>query len=317
VVSLANPHDVHVYGQGYGAVGYPNDFQSLPIDLPENYPDSLANKPRAQLAIRWLLDNVILPLDPAKGLDALGYAKFYAWLNTYVDAQVGHVVDAMNELGLAESTLVVRYADHGEMGMAHGLREKVYNAYEETIHIPLVFSNPVAFPEPVSTPALASLVDLLPTLATIAGGTAPSGVAGVDLTPVLSGAAPSVQEAVVWAYDDFAGVLPLIANKLRALRTPQWTYVVYFSPLYASPEFELYDLEKDPGQLNNLLNPLQVPMEQWQALHAQLTGLALLKGTLPLEWPAMPSEALLTPKPISVPITSATIAQWEPVLWGK
>ena len=66
--------------------------------------------------------------------------------------------------------MIFRCADHGEMGLSHGgLRQKAFNAYEETIHVPLVVSNPVLFPRPAETDALASLVDLLPTIATIAG----------------------------------------------------------------------------------------------------------------------------------------------------
>jgi|SRR3954447_12282226 choline-sulfatase len=339
VVSLANPHDVHVYVQGYQSVGYPDDFESLPVRLPGNYADTLLNKPRAQLAIRVLLDTVILPFNPPKGcLPALlgafasrpanggtapltpeGYTKFYAWLNRLADRDLGRVTAALEELGLTDSTLVVRFSDHGEMGMSHGLREKVYNAYEETIHVPLVFSNPVAFPGPVSTPALASLVDLLPTLASIAGVPAPAGIAGTDLLPVLSGAQPSVQDAVVWAYDDFAGVLPVIANKLRALRTERWTYVVYFSPLGepplgAPPEFELYDLQADPGQMNNLLNPIQVSVELWKELHRQLTELAIEKGTLPPTWPTADQVVVSAPPAAPAP---ADAVRWEPVLWGK
>ncbi len=59
----------------------------------------------------------------------------------------------------------MRCADHGEMGLSHGgLRQKAFNAYEETINVPIVVSNPVLFPKPVETDALASLVDLLPTV---------------------------------------------------------------------------------------------------------------------------------------------------------
>src|SRR5690606_40824053 len=58
---------------------------------------------------------------------------------------------------------------HGEMGLSHGgLRQKSFNVYEETINVPLVIANPVLFPQPVTTNALASLIDLMPTLATLA-----------------------------------------------------------------------------------------------------------------------------------------------------
>ena len=56
------------------------------------------------------------------------------------------------------------------MGLSHGgLRQKAFNAYEETINVPIVVSNPVLFPEPAETDALAALIDLLPTIAALAG----------------------------------------------------------------------------------------------------------------------------------------------------
>ena len=66
---------------------------------------------------------------------------------------------------LRSRTVIARISDHGEMGLSHGgLRQKMFNAYEETIRVPLVFSNPLLFPAAVKTDAPASLVDLVPTL---------------------------------------------------------------------------------------------------------------------------------------------------------
>ena len=83
--------------------------------------------------------------------------------------------DADDPGSLRARTVVVRCADHGEMGLSHGgLRQKAFNAYEETINVPLVVSNPVLFPAPAETDALASLVDLLPTMLTLAGVPTPA-----------------------------------------------------------------------------------------------------------------------------------------------
>src|SRR4029079_19816072 len=78
--------------------------------------------------------------------------------------------DPAGSRSLRSRTVVFRCADHGEMGLSHGgLRQKAFNAYEETIHIPLVVSNPVLFPHPAHSDALVSLVDVLPTIAGLAG----------------------------------------------------------------------------------------------------------------------------------------------------
>src|SRR5262249_58560610 len=104
------------------------------------------------------------------------YVNFYAHLHRVIDAQIGRVMAALGDPGdpasLRSRTMIFRCADHGEMGLSHGgLRQKAFNSYEETIHIPLVVSNPGLFPKPVQSDALASLVDLLPTMPTVAGTT--------------------------------------------------------------------------------------------------------------------------------------------------
>lgn len=319
VVSLVNPHDVHVYTQGYTTVGYTDVFESLDIGLPHNHHDTLKHKPRIQKIFRDKWDQQ-QPFDPKTGITPAGYAKFYAYLTTLADGRTCEVLDALDGLGLTDGTLVVRFGDHGEMGMSHGLREKMYNAYEETIRVPLVVSNPVAFPEPARTDAFASLVDLLPTLATIAGAQAPDGIAGVDLTPVLSGASPSAQDAVLWAYDDVAvapSVIAVVATHIRAMRTGDWMYAVYFAENEPSVpfEFELYDLAGDHGELCNLLNPLQVSVEQWQALHDQLTSLMEAKGGLPpgVTWPTTVNPAMLDLPPLTLPLEHLMIGWTVPV----
>ena len=81
----------------------------------------------------------------------LDYVNFYAHLHRVVDAKIGRLLRALGDPGdpgsLRSRTVIVRSADHGEMGLSHGgLRQKMFNAYEETIHVPLVVSNPVLFP---------------------------------------------------------------------------------------------------------------------------------------------------------------------------
>ena len=101
------------------------------------------------------------------------------------------------------------------MGLSHGgLRQKAFNAYEETIRVPIVVSNPQLFPEAAETDAFAGLVDLVPTLAAIAGAEVNGSFDGMDLSPVLAHhaaqhewlertkASPTVQDSVHFTYDD-------------------------------------------------------------------------------------------------------------------
>ena len=71
------------------------------------------------------------------------YVNFYGNLMKLMDAYVVDVLDALEAQNLLDNTLVIRTSDHGEMGLAHGgLRQKCFNVYEETMRIPLVYSNP-------------------------------------------------------------------------------------------------------------------------------------------------------------------------------
>jgi choline-sulfatase len=284
VVSLVNPHDVHVYTQDPASVGYPATIPDMGVGLPDNFADDLTEKPRAQLLFRQMFDRQ-RPIGKKYGTSDAGYVNFYAYLQTVVDQQIGRLLDTLDAQGLKDSTLIVRMGDHGEMGMSHGLREKMYVAYDEAIRVPLIFSNPLAFPQAATTEALASLLDLAPTLAAVAGGYRQSSMAGKDLTPVLRDPSTSVRDAALYSYDDNAGVTG-VATQIRAIRKHDWMYSVYF--LAGSSgipnEFELYDLNSDPGQLHNLVNastyqPAILPT--WQELNDELWQLADELGSIP------------------------------------
>jgi choline-sulfatase len=159
------------------------------------------------------------------------------------------------------------------MGLAHGgMREKGYNAYEETSHVPLVVSNPKLFPKAVHTDALASLVDLMPTLATLADVPHPGEwtFRGRDLTPIIRGAvahpgrpAKPVQESILFTTDETIGSRsdspPQIVKQpahIRCIREADWKFVMYFDPaLGTQREYELCDLAHDPGELRNMAAP--------------------------------------------------------------
>ncbi len=287
VVSLVNPHDVLGYPSSYAAGGYRlDDFRDRGVGLPPTLREDLAAKPTPHALMR---------LGQAAYLGALGsdrerlaYVNFYAHLHSLVDAKIGRLLAALGDPGdpgsLRARTIVARTSDHGEMGLAHGgLRQKMFNTYEETIHVPLVISNPVLFPTPAETPALASLADLAPTLAALAG-TSIAGSTGVDLTPVIAHNAapdgellqsvgvefsavtahrapgPSVQDAVHFTYDDHKAatfqddVVPQ-PNRIRCVRDRRRKYAEYFDPAgSAATEYELYDLERDPDERENLVD---------------------------------------------------------------
>ena len=256
VVSLVNPHDVLGYPASYEEGGYSRDeFRDLGVELPPTVDENLSGKPAVHALTRMGMAAYMGALRTRE--QQLDYVNFYAYLHQKIDEKIGRVMAALGDPGdpgsLRSRTVIARCADHGEMGLSHGgLRQKTFNVYEETVNIPLVISNPVLFPAPVETDSLASLVDVLPTLLTLSGDSAPadaSELQGRDLTPILAEAAgsaerervaaspvdlgpvldhpapaPSVQDSVHFTYDDHqAGTAtreaPGQPNRIRAIRT--------------------------------------------------------------------------------------------------
>ncbi|MEZ5292912.1 MAG: sulfatase-like hydrolase/transferase [Vicinamibacterales bacterium] len=303
IVALVNPHDVQEYpGRGvrglsvsptFARGGYRlEDFRDLPIDLPPNVVDDLATKPAVQAAFRQFLaiaTGHVLTRDRQ-----LLYARFYAHLCRQVDAQILKVLDALDANGLTDDTIVLRTSDHGELAMSHGrMRQKFYNVYRETLNVPLIVSNPRLYPAPQSTDALVSLIDVVPTLAAIAGTPEPAqyGFRGRDLTPILSNPAAAVQDVLHFTYeDDVFPVKP--ADCIRAITEPSWKYAVYYDPFTGAPtEYEMYDLARDPYELTNLAHAAHAtPASEIERtrLHRRLTDVMHATGTTPdeIRWPA-------------------------------
>jgi arylsulfatase A-like enzyme len=288
VVSLVNPHDVLGYPASHEAGGYvASAFRDLGVRLPPTVDEDLRDKPTVHSLMRLGMTAYLGPLRSRRAM--LDYVNFYAYLHRLVDEKIGRLLRALGSAddpgSLRSRTVVVRCSDHGEMGLAHGgLRQKAFNTYEETIHVPLVVSNPVLFPRPVTTPALASLVDIVPTLLSLAGTAHPGKLRGRDLIPVLShhatpgrdalgrcgvdfgpvvehrGPHRSVQEAIHFTYDDHQAAtalqdVPGQPNRIRCVRTPAMKYAFYFDPAgRASTEHEMYDLERDPDERVNLVD---------------------------------------------------------------
>ncbi len=292
-VSLVNPHDIGFFPDGWEDGGYRREeFATLGIDLPPNFADDLMTKPKVQREARAAFDKSA----PLTGSDAQrDYVNFYAYLHKIVDQHIMTILEALDAQGLTERTIVVRTADHGELGLSHGMREKSYSAYEEMIHIPLIISNPLLYPEPRETQAFYSHLDLLPTLAELAGVPEPASHGlGRSMVPVLRDPTASVQDSVIFSYDDVFGLPAGAAGaNLRALRERDWAYAVYFGLDGSGIEYELYDLASDRLQMKNLVHdspPADIRSE-WARLHEALTQKLTEVANLPVSfpWPLAPA----------------------------
>ncbi len=296
IVSLVNPHDVLAYPSLYeGEYNLEEFYQG--IDLPPTIDEDLSSKPSCQEAS---LSRIALALKPLNTEEKKrNYVNFYAYLHKVVDQEIGRIIDAIEaprgvtgtEPSLRNSTIIIRTADHGEMGLSHGgLRQKMFNVYEESINVPLVVSNPILFPQPVMTDSLAALVDLMPTVAGIAKVDKSQWLfQGTDLTPLFSDPAASVQEAIHFVYDDQKAGLGAIENAvpqpnhIRCIREKDWKFAIYFDPNGVEiNQYEMYDLKNDPNEIVNLANSQEPEhLAKKAELEQKLMAMMIKLGTMP------------------------------------
>lgn len=151
-------------------------------------------------------------------------------------------MEAIQSTGQAEKSIVVYTSDHGDMNGAHRLPFKGPFMYEELLTVPLVISYPPRFKKPVTTGALVSLVDLVPTLCTLAQVKWPARLSGKDLTPLFEDPAREINPAVFAEYY----AKQRWVNPIRSVRTREWKY-----NRYVNGGEELYNLRIDPGELHN------------------------------------------------------------------
>jgi arylsulfatase A-like enzyme len=225
-VALNAPHDPRIAPKAYH-----DTYNAAKPPLPENFlPQHPFNN--GDMADR---DEVLAPWPRTPDIVRQHLADYYASI-TFLDAQVGRVLDALRESGLEEKTLVVFASDHGLAIGSHGLLGK-QNLYDPSMRAPLILAGP-GVPRGKRFDSLCYLLDIFPTLGELAGVGPPEGSEGKSLAPVLRGAATRVRESLFTAY----------AKVQRAVRDDRWKLLVY----PRINKTQLFDLEKDPSETKDL-----------------------------------------------------------------
>ncbi|MBD5780664.1 sulfatase [Pelagicoccus sp. NFK12] len=197
---------------------------------------------------------------------------YYA-ATSYMDAQVGRVIDELDRLGLSENTIVALWSDHGFHLGDHGSWTKHSN-YEQANRIPLYFIAPGVTTPGTRTKALAETVDVFPTLAELANLPPPAAVVpqpfdGHSLVPTLRDPSQPSKPYAYHSYPRGPKDKPLIG---RALRTARYRIVEWKEPGAPSDtaEYELYDYELDPLETKNIANQRPELMTELKAYLAAL-----------------------------------------------
>ncbi len=248
VADLNNPHNICGW---VGANAGPH--QDVPVEgplprLPDNFEDlDLGRRPRPvqyiccshnrlSQAAAWTPENY------------QHYLRAYYHYLARVDAEIGCILDALEQRADAANTLTVFTADHGDGIAAHRMVTKQVSFIEETTHVPLMVAGPPGLvSEGRDVTALVSLLDLVPTLCDVAGVVPPSVMRGRSLRPWLEGNPADEDGAYVasewhteWGFTISPG---------RMLRTERYKYTRYLE----HDGEELYDLANDRGETRTLV----------------------------------------------------------------
>lgn len=203
-----------------------------------------------------LAHEMLGPVDGATSID-LDQAKevlaaYYAMIEL-IDDNVGRMLQTLEESGQREDTLVIFTSDHGELVGDHQLVGKGCRFYESLVRVPLICSWPGQVREGVICDALVELVDIAPTLLELAGVPLPERMQGRSLWPLLTGAAAEHRDFVRSEYyralnPDAPGREHLQGTYATMIRDRRYKLVVYHDRDIG----ELFDLEIDPGEFDNL-----------------------------------------------------------------
>lgn len=201
------------------------------------------------------------PNPPAAVADT--YRRLYDGEISYLDQQLGVLIDGLRQRGLYDSTLIVLTADHGEEFQEHGGWWHGTTLYDEQTHVPLVIKPPLGGARGRVVDEMAMSLDIAPTILTAAGARVPEKVQGHPL-PLDGGAVPTHDR--VFAEEDLEG------NVLQAVRTKDWKLITANpgNPRGLRPE-ELYDVGQDPREQRDLASSDPGQLETMRAALGRAT----------------------------------------------
>ena len=229
-VAFAAPNDPHV-GPGTAPKEYMDLYKPGDVPLP---PSFMPIHPfdNGDMIIR---DELLAPWPRTKEVIERHLAGFYSVI-TYMDRQIGRILEALNETGQLDNTIIIFAADTGTAIGSHGLLG-MQNLYEHSIGVPLILSGPGILKGKQSD-ALVYLFDLFPTVCELAALDVPEGVDGKSLAPILGGRATKGRHSLFFAYKDVQ----------RGVRNERWKLIRY----PRVNETQLFDLKNDPHEMNDL-----------------------------------------------------------------
>jgi arylsulfatase A-like enzyme len=226
-VNFTAPHDPLLWPPGLR-----DKYQADSIPLPPNF---LPEHPFDHGNFEGR-DEQLLPWPRTEALVRADLAAYYAVV-TYLDQQIGWIVETLKENKLWDSTVVIFTSDHGLAMGSHGLRGK-QNMYEHTIGVPLIARGPGVLAGR-RTDVQVYLRDIYPTVCNLAGVPVPDTVEAKSFATLLAGKRSEIHPEIYGYFRD----------SQRMIRTDRWKLIHY--PLVE--QWQLFDLQRDPFELKSQL----------------------------------------------------------------
>lgn len=272
------PHDPHIVPDDFKVSYAPQSIPVPPNFLPQHPWDN------GEMSIR---DEMLLPWPRTELAIKELIAEYYRYVS-YLDSQIGRILDALESSPHAKNTIIVFSADSGVARGSHGLVGK-QNVYEHSMRVPLIIAGD-GIPQNQRTDAMCYLFDVLPTVGKLCGVQPPSKSEGLEFTSALKNPSQAARNSLMLAYK----------NVQRAVSDGKWKVIRY-------PQVnktQLFDLKADPQELNNLagkpehvqrISELLALLSREQATHGDSSPLTV-DNPLPAAW-LPPQKSNLPRKP--------------------
>lgn len=260
-------------------------YEDVEIPEPPTFYDDYSNRAAAAAAAEMRIDRDMtftdLKEDPPEGLTPLErkrwnyqrYIKDYLRCVASIDDNVGRILDYLDAEGLTENTVVIYTSDQGFFLGDHGWYDKRF-FYEESLRMPFLIRYPKEIAPGTSSDAIIINPDFAPLFLDYAGLPAPDWMQGRSFRSILQGSTPDDwRESMYYRYYMHGGEHNVYAH--YGVRTRRYKLIYYYKDDPGPREWELFDLEKDPYEMRNVVNEPEYA-EIVEQLKAELHRLRVL-----------------------------------------
>ncbi|WP_407272024.1 sulfatase [Radiobacillus sp. PE A8.2] len=246
-------------------------YEDVDIPEPETFHDNYQNRSNAAKIAEMTVENHLTKkdykIDPPENLSPqeLKSWKYQRYIKDYlrcvasIDDNVGRLLDYLDEAGLSEDTMIVYTSDQGFFLGDHGWYDKRF-MYEESLRMPFIVRYPRKIKPGSVTDAIAINVDFAETFIDYAGASIPETMQGRSLLPIMEGETPEDWQTSMY-YRYWMHMAQHAVTSHYGIRTERYKLIYYYGEALDAtgaiddpqpPEWELFDLKKDPQELNNV-----------------------------------------------------------------